>query len=292
MRYKVTNLNANEQYKTLVDIGQQCFVKAVVDAPQNGVYVHMGLGFFAELSWSDAADIALKREELLTRKVLQTQIAIDSIQADVDEVYVVAWSNWYQKHLLLYWNQFLKISFLLDASYTCWWFGSTSIVVIINYLYYLSKIDHREFNFRILCIYFICLFRLCRLISNLKNWPMLCSEDTAFRGNVSNPPASVSTRQWSGPALCLSVRPPCTLRNGTSHLRHIVWDEVLFKYFNYLSNFMDDYFSSRKVTFLSEGIDYTSDDFCRWILLYLQNQAYHGINFMLNFDNSEVLLWL
>ena len=200
MRYKVTNLTANEQYKTLVDIGQQCFVKAVVDAPQNGVYVHMGLGFFAELSWSDAADIALKREELLARKVIQTQIAIDSVQADVDEVCVVAWSNWYPKPLLLYCNQFLYLIFLLDASYNRWRFGSTPILVIINYLYSLSMIDHRYFNFRIPCIYFICLFRLCRLISNLKNWPMLWSEDTVFSDNVSNSPAFVPTRQRSGPA--------------------------------------------------------------------------------------------
>lgn len=92
MQHKITNLTANEPYETLVDIGQQCFVQAVVNEPQNGVYVHMGLGFFAELSWSDAADIALKREELLARKVTQTQIAIDRVQADVDEVCMVALS--------------------------------------------------------------------------------------------------------------------------------------------------------------------------------------------------------
>lgn len=83
---KITHLAANEQYKTLVDIGQQCYVQAVVNAPQAGVYVHIGLGFFVELSWSAVDHIAQKRDELLSRKAIQTQTAIESVQADLDEV--------------------------------------------------------------------------------------------------------------------------------------------------------------------------------------------------------------
>ena len=84
----VARLAPNEKYVSLVDIGQKCFVASVVEAPKSSVYVHVGLGFFAELPWSAAVAVSGERINVIQKKVSNTQDAIERVQADMAEVMV------------------------------------------------------------------------------------------------------------------------------------------------------------------------------------------------------------
>lgn len=84
----VAQLAPNENYESLVDIGQKCFVASVVEAPKSSVYVHVGLGFFAELTWPAAVAVSGDRIKLIQKKVSNTQDALNRVQADMAEVIV------------------------------------------------------------------------------------------------------------------------------------------------------------------------------------------------------------
>ena len=84
----VARLAPNEKYESLVDIGQMCFVASVVEVPKSSVYVHVGLGFFAELPWSAAVAVSGERINVIQKKVSNTQDAIERVQADMAEVMV------------------------------------------------------------------------------------------------------------------------------------------------------------------------------------------------------------
>jgi prefoldin subunit 5 len=84
----VARLAPNEKYESLVDIGQNCFVASVVEAPKSSVYFYIGLGFFTELTWPAAVVLSGERTKLIQKKISNTQDAIDRVQADMAEVVV------------------------------------------------------------------------------------------------------------------------------------------------------------------------------------------------------------
>lgn len=86
MSKDIDKLAPGQKYESLVDIGQGCFVQSEVAAPKDGVYVHVGLGFFVELTWPDATTLSGEREKILQKKVSEAQHAIDRVKSDMDEV--------------------------------------------------------------------------------------------------------------------------------------------------------------------------------------------------------------
>ena len=77
------------EYKSLVDVGQGCYVKTVVAAPKQSVYLNIGLGFFSELAWPHAMEVVKERKSILEKKVLNVQAAIDQVQLDMKEVRII-----------------------------------------------------------------------------------------------------------------------------------------------------------------------------------------------------------
>lgn len=84
----VARLSPNQRYESLVDIGQKCFVTSIVETPQSSVYVHVGLGFFVELTWPAAVAVSDERVKLIQKKISNTQGAIDRVEADMAEVMI------------------------------------------------------------------------------------------------------------------------------------------------------------------------------------------------------------
>ena len=77
------------EYKSLVDVGQGCYVKTVVAAPKQSVYLNIGLGFFTELAWPHAMEVVKEREIILQKKIINVQAAIDQVQSDMREVSIL-----------------------------------------------------------------------------------------------------------------------------------------------------------------------------------------------------------
>jgi prefoldin subunit 5 len=81
---KVTG--AEDDYETLVDIGQGCYMQAVVPKGQDSVFVHIGLGFFTEISPVEIPDFTSKRVQILRDKISHTEQAIEKVANDIAEV--------------------------------------------------------------------------------------------------------------------------------------------------------------------------------------------------------------
>ena len=75
-----------DEYKTLSHIGQGCHVQAVIPHASKAVHVHVGLGFFTEVPWNEALEIATQRTNILRRKVVSTEETIVNLEADLAAV--------------------------------------------------------------------------------------------------------------------------------------------------------------------------------------------------------------
>lgn len=83
---EIAELEPHMEYKSLVDVGQGCYVKTVVATPKQSVYLNIGLGFFSELAWPHAMEVVKEREIILQKKILNVQAAINQVQSDMREV--------------------------------------------------------------------------------------------------------------------------------------------------------------------------------------------------------------
>lgn len=82
----VEGANGADEYKTLSHIGQGCHVQAVIPQASKSVHVHIGLGFFTEVSLKDALEISSKRINILRGKVILTEGTIVNLEADLAAV--------------------------------------------------------------------------------------------------------------------------------------------------------------------------------------------------------------
>ena len=78
--------NDADEYKTLSHIGHGCHVQAVIPQVSKAVHVHVGLGFFTEVPWKEALEIAGKRINILRGKVVITEETIVNLDADLAAV--------------------------------------------------------------------------------------------------------------------------------------------------------------------------------------------------------------
>ena len=86
---EIAELESHVEYKSLVDVGQGCYVKTVVAAPKQSVHLNIGLGFFCELAWPHAMEVVEQREGILQKKLLNAQALIDKVLSDMNEVSII-----------------------------------------------------------------------------------------------------------------------------------------------------------------------------------------------------------
>ena len=56
-------------YHTLCHVGSGCHVQGIIPQAGKSVHIHVGLGFFVEVSWPEALDVAKQRTKILKNKV-------------------------------------------------------------------------------------------------------------------------------------------------------------------------------------------------------------------------------
>ena len=56
-------------YQTLCHLGNGCHVQGMIPHAGKSVHVHVGLGFFVEISWPEALEVAKQRTKILKNKV-------------------------------------------------------------------------------------------------------------------------------------------------------------------------------------------------------------------------------
>lgn len=80
-------MHNTDVYRTEVDIGEQRPVEAVSDQPpsESGVNIHVGLGFFVEVPWSEALVTAEKRVQIIESKSKLARVSLGIVQKDIDE---------------------------------------------------------------------------------------------------------------------------------------------------------------------------------------------------------------
>ena len=98
---EIAELEPYMEYKSLVDVGQGCYVKTVVATPKQSVYLNIGLGFFSELAWPHAMEVVKKREIILQKKLLNVQVAIDQVQSDMREVSIIKFQNFFHSRSIV-----------------------------------------------------------------------------------------------------------------------------------------------------------------------------------------------
>jgi prefoldin subunit 5 len=77
-----------EGYKTLVDIGNHCYVQGVIskEALAKSIFVHIGLGFHAEIKLEDIPAFSFQRIAILERKRSKVESELLQVQNDHREV--------------------------------------------------------------------------------------------------------------------------------------------------------------------------------------------------------------
>ena len=75
-----------KQTTQLCHLGHGVHVQAVVPDAAHGVHLHVGLGFFVELPWPQAVDVAQARVAVLQGRAALTEATIAGLDADLLEV--------------------------------------------------------------------------------------------------------------------------------------------------------------------------------------------------------------
>ena len=74
------------EHRALCHLGHGVHVQAVIPNASQGVHVHVGLGFFVELPWPEAVDVANARVAILQGRVALTEATIVGLDTDLLEV--------------------------------------------------------------------------------------------------------------------------------------------------------------------------------------------------------------